>query len=154
MISVYYVLPFLEYKMLQICEECAFNYKITFNATKSQLLYFSYLDKDHNDLLNLTMKDGNVIPYVSKCVHIGISTIYTTFYRDNVIDVVNQLYKRTNYLLSDFSFERCTVSYLFYSYCMNLYSCQVWRLNNMKHLKAIHGKLIMTYYIVLLIVYI
>ena len=37
-------------KMLQICEEYAFNYKITFNVPKSQLLYFSYLDNDHNDL--------------------------------------------------------------------------------------------------------
>ena len=43
-------------KMLQICEEYTFNYKITFNATKSQLLYFSYLDKYHSDLLSLTMK--------------------------------------------------------------------------------------------------
>ena len=43
MISVYYVPPLLKYKkMLQICEEYAFNYKITFNVTKSQLLYFSY----------------------------------------------------------------------------------------------------------------
>ena len=32
-------------KMLHICEEYAFNYKITLNATKSQLLYFSYLGK-------------------------------------------------------------------------------------------------------------
>ena len=64
-------------KMLHICEEYAFNYKITFNATKSQLLYFSYLGKDHSDLLSLTMKDGNVIPYVSKCLHLG-TTIYTT----------------------------------------------------------------------------
>ena len=53
--------------MLQICEEYAFNYKISFNATKSQLLYSSYLDKNHSDLLNLTRKDGNVISYVSKC---------------------------------------------------------------------------------------
>ena len=51
-----------------------------------------------------------VIPYVSKCLHLG-TTIYTTLYRDNVIDVVNELYKRTDYLLSDFSFtESCTVS--------------------------------------------
>ena len=50
MISVYYVLPFLEYKtMVHICEEYAFNYKMTFNATKSQLLYFSYLGKDNSD---------------------------------------------------------------------------------------------------------
>ena len=57
--------------MLQICEEYAFNYKRTFNATKSQLLYFSYLDKDHSDLLSLAMKYGNDIPYVSKCLHLG-----------------------------------------------------------------------------------
>ena len=62
-------------KMLHICEEYAFNYKITFNATKSQLLYFSCLDKDHSDLLSLTMKDGNVIPYVSKCLHLIIIII-------------------------------------------------------------------------------
>ena len=49
------------------------------------------------------MKYGNVIRYVSKCLHL-VTTIYTTLYRDNVIDVVNELYKRTNDLLSDFSF--------------------------------------------------
>ena len=120
--------------MLQICEEYAFNYKITFNTTKSELLYFSYLDKDHSDLLSLTLKDGNV----SKCLHLG-TTIYTTLYRDNVIDVVNKLYKHTNYLLSDFSFtEIYTVSNSFNSFCTHLYSCQTWCFNNKKHLKAIH----------------
>ena len=75
MISVYYVLPFLEYNtILRICEY-AFNYKIAFNATKSQLLFFSYLDKDHSDLLSLTMKDGNATPYVSKCLHLGTTII-------------------------------------------------------------------------------
>ena len=89
---------------------------------KSQLLYFSYLDKDHSDLLCLNMKDGNVIPYVSKCLHLG-TTIYTMLYRDNVINVVNELYNCTNYLLSDFSFtESCTVSNLFNSFCMNSYT--------------------------------
>ena len=83
------------------------------------------------------MKDGNVIPYVSKWVHLG-TTIYTTLYRDNVIDV-NELYKCTNYLLSDFSFtESCTVFNLFNSFCMDLYNCQMWCFNNKKQLKAIH----------------
>ena len=96
-------------KMLQISEEYAFNYKITLNATKSQFLYFSYLDNDYNDLLNLTMRDGNVILYRSKYLHLG-TTIYTTlYYKYNVLDVVNELYKCTNYLLSDFSFtDSCT----------------------------------------------
>ena len=80
------------------------------------LLKVSYLDKNHIDLLNLTMEDTNVIPYGSKCLHIG-TTIYRTLYRDNVTDAVNELYKRTNYLLSDFSFtESCTVSNLFNSF--------------------------------------
>ena len=109
MISVYYVLPFLECKymcMLQICKEYACNYKITFKATKCQALYFSFLDKDHSDLLNLTMQDGNIIPYyVSKCVHHG-TTIYAQLCRDNVIDVFNELYKRASYLFSDFLFNR------------------------------------------------
>ena len=62
--------------------------------------------------------------YVSKCLHLG-TTIYTTLYRDSVIDVVNDLYKRTNYLLSDFSFtESFTVFNIFNSFCMNLYSSQ------------------------------
>ena len=120
--TVYYVLPFLEYKkMLQICEEYAFNYKITFNAIK--ILLFR---KDHSDLLNLTMKDGSVIPYVSKCLHI-CTTIYTTLYRDNVIDVINESYKRTNFTAS------CTVVNLFNCLSMNLYSCQTWHFNNKKH---------------------
>ena len=34
--------------------------KLVSNYTKSQLLYFSYLDKDHSDFLSLPMKDGNV----------------------------------------------------------------------------------------------
>ena len=54
--------------------------------------------------------------------------------------VVNELHKRTNYLLLDCSFtESSTVSNLFNSncYCMNLYSCQTWRFNNKKHLKGL-----------------
>ena len=73
----------------QICEQYAVNYTISLNATKSQLLYLSYLDKHQSDLLNLTMKYGNCRPYESKCLHLG-TTIYTMLYRDNVIDVVNE----------------------------------------------------------------
>ena len=110
--------------MLQICEEHAFNYKITFNATKSILLCLRYLDKDHSDLLKLTMKDGIVLPYMWVNVGILVLQYIHSFYRDNVIDVVNELYKYTNYLLSDCSFTgSCTVSNLFHCNCMNLYTC-------------------------------
>ena len=75
-------------------------------------------------------------------MHLG-TTIYTMLYRDNVIDVVNELYKCTNYLLSDFSFtESCTISNLFNSFCMNVYVVSGYSIL----------KLIMTYYIILIIV--
>ena len=65
--------------------------------------------------------------YVSKCFHLG-TTMNTTLYRDNVIDVGNELYKRTNYLLSDCSItESYTVSNLLNNYYMNFCSCQMWR---------------------------
>ena len=59
--------------------------------------------------------------------------------------------------------ENCTVSNLFNSYCMHLHSCPMWRCY--KKLQAIHVekvravsgnsilKLIMTYYIILITVY-
>ena len=47
------------------------------------LLYFSYLDRDHSDLVNLTMRYGNATPHRS--MHFG-TTIYSKLYRDNVID--------------------------------------------------------------------
>ena len=79
------------------------------------------------------------LPYVSKYVHLG-TTIYTTLYRNNVIDVVNKLYKRTHYLLSDFSLLRVALYqiYLIDFFCMSLYSCQTWRFNNKTCLKDIH----------------
>ena len=43
------------------------------------------------------------LSYVSKFVHIVVP-ICTHLYGDNVIDVINELYKRINNLLSDFVF--------------------------------------------------
>ena len=80
--------------MLQICEEYDFNYKITFYFIKSQLLYFSYLDKDHTDLLNLTMKHVVFLPWkcytVTNCVDCISNTIYTQLYRSNAFEASNK----------------------------------------------------------------
>ena len=116
--------------MLQICEEYAFNYKITCNATKSQLLYFSYLDKDHSYLLSFTMKDRNVIPYVSKCLVLQYTQRYIEIML--LMSLMNCMNAPTNWCQIYFT-ESCTVSNLFNSFCMNLYSCQTWRFNNKKH---------------------
>ena len=74
------------------------------------------------------MKDGNVIPYVSKCLHL-VTTIYTTIIEIMLLmSLMNCINVPTI----------CCVSNLFNSFCMNLYSCQTWCFNNKKHLKVIH----------------
>ena len=70
--------------MILICEEYAFNFKITF---KSQLLYFNYICTSHNELSNLKMQDGNIIPFVNKCVHLG-TTIHIELYTNKVNIIV------------------------------------------------------------------
>ena len=54
-------------EMLNICERYAINKKITFNASKSQLLYFSKKDDPlHIKKPIVRMKHGQIIPYVEK----------------------------------------------------------------------------------------
>ena len=111
--------------MLRTCEIYADKHKILFNAKKSQLLHFtkSSTSKDPQ----LFMNDGSITPYVDTCNHLG-NTI--SIKSDKVIldNVVNELYMRTNCLLSDFSFSECsTLSHLFNTYCMNIYGSPLWK---------------------------
>ena len=73
------------------------------------------------------MNDGSIIPYVDTCNHLG-NTI--SIKSDKIIldNAVNDLYMRTNCLLSDFSFSECsTLSHLFNTYCMNMYGSPLWK---------------------------
>ncbi len=120
-----------------MCEDYACKFKIKFNASKSQLLFFSCKGEMTDNFCTLKMRDGNSIPYVNKCVHLG-TTLYTDLYRTNIESAVHDLYRRTNYLLADFSFtESCTISNLFSSYCMNVYGCQLWQYNKHKCLEPL-----------------
>ena len=109
--------------------------KITFNASKSQLLHFSKKDDPlHNKKPILRMKHGQIIPYVEKCIHLGntlnSSSIEHAMLDSAIIDV------KTNNLLSEFSFsESITLSRLFKSYCMNVYGSPLWRYNNHNNIK-------------------
>ena len=60
-------------EMLNICERFANNNKILFNASKSQLLYFSKKDDSmHVRRPILRMSHGQMVPYVEKCIHLVI----------------------------------------------------------------------------------
>ena len=73
------------------------------------------------------MNDISIIPYVDTCNYLGNAISIES---DKIIlnNSVNDLYMRTNCLLSDFSFSECsTLSHLFNTYCMNIYGSPLWK---------------------------
>ena len=62
------------------------------------------------------MKNGEEIPYVTECNHLG--NIFSSISDIPIVDpAVNDIYKRTNCLLADFSFtDSKTLSRLFNTY--------------------------------------
>ena len=109
--------------------------EITFNASKSQLLYFSKKDDPlHIKKPTLRMKHGQIIPYVEKCIHLG-NTLNSSSIEHAMIDsAIIDLNVKTNNLLSEFSSsESITLSRLFKSYCMNVYGSPLWRYNTSNH---------------------
>ena len=58
--------------MLNVCESYANENEIIFNASKSQILHFSKNeDSENNRKPQLRMNNGQLIPYVEKCIHLG-----------------------------------------------------------------------------------
>ena len=111
-------------------------HKMLFNAKKSQLLHFTKSSKSKDP--QLFMNDGSIIPYVDSCNHLG-NTI--SIKSDKIIlhNAVNDLYMRTNCLLSDFSFSECsTLSHLFNTYCVNIYGSPLWKYYDKKLLELFY----------------
>ena len=80
--------------------------------------------------LYLKMENGQVIPYVDSCKHLGNEI---SMNRMNVFinNATNDSHCRLNSLLADFSHcDSVTLSTLFKTYCMNLYGSQMWRYND------------------------
>ena len=117
--------------MLNICERFANDNKILFNASKSQLLYFSKKDDPmHVKRPILRMSHDQMVPNVEKCIHLG-NTLSTSSTEHALIDsAITDLNIKTNNLLSEFSFcESTPLSRLFQSYCINAYGSSLWKFN-------------------------
>ena len=73
------------------------------------------------------MKNGEEIPYVTECNH--LSNILSIISDIPIVDhAVNDIYKRTNCLLADFSFTNSKIlSRLFNTYCTNIYCSPLWK---------------------------
>ena len=112
-------------KMLQICEKCAQEYDVLFNASKSVLVvYNACIDNHHNVKLSL----NDTVP------HLG-SYIGRENNKANITKTLSKLISRTNVLLSRYGFCDMEVVYnLFNSFCTSVYGSSLWRLNNV-HIK-------------------
>ena len=112
--------------MLKTCEYYAIKHKIVFNAKKSQILTFDHKSRTSAKLI-LKMKNGEEIPYVTECNHLG--NILSTISEFSIVDhAVKNLYMRSNCLLADFPFtDNNTLSRLFNKYCTNNYGSPLWK---------------------------
>ena len=82
------------------------------------------------------MNNGQLIPYVEKCIHLGIILTSISKEQTMTISSIIDLNVKTNNVLSEFSFsESTTLSRLFSSYCMNVYGSSLWRYNNHNNLE-------------------
>ena len=122
--------------MLKICERYADKYKIHFNASKSQLLCFNTSTCTKSKDIKVYMRDGSVIPYLDTCTHLGNNILCTSDKHVMIDSAVKDLNCRLNNLLAEFSHcNSNTLSTLFNSYYMNIYGCQLWKLNG-KHINT------------------
>ena len=73
-----------------ICERYANENKILFNARKSQILYFSKNEVSGNAMKPmLCMNNGQLIPYIEKCIHLG-TTLSSTYKEQTMITLINK----------------------------------------------------------------
>ena len=127
----------IEY-MLQICEEYADEHRILFNAKKSKLLTFK--SSCHSTITEnmLHMKNGVPIETVNECKHLG-STVHTDISNKSIGNAINDIFMRTNNLMSDFSHcNSSTLSILHNTYCMSIYGSQLWRYNDNKSVEKFY----------------
>jgi len=118
-------------EMILICEKFATAHSITFNPSKSKLLCFNI---DPIKVSRIYLK-GQPITVVDNEQHLG-NYIATDVHDRNIIDVVSDLYQRSNWLISDFrSCDSITLDSLHMTFCMHMYGCELWNLNS-RHIET------------------
>ena len=111
--------------MIATCEEFANEYRIDFNPTKSKLICFN-ANIDHTPHIIL---NGQPVSVVLKDKHLG-NYISSSINDRHIIENTCDLYQRSNLLISQF--RPCnseTLDRLHMTYCMHMYGCELWNLN-------------------------
>ena len=111
--------------MIATCEEFANEYQIDFSPTKSKLICFN-ANIDHTPHIIL---NGQPVSVVFKDKHLG--NYISSFINDrHIIENTCDLYQRSNLLISQFRpYNSETLDRLHMTYCMHMYGCELWNLN-------------------------
>ena len=114
--------------MLQICCSFSVSHKLTFNATKTQLICFY---APSVCLITSTIYfNGIKLPFVDHVVHLG--HIFTDDLDDtaDILRAVKDLNRKANSLLCTFKFlNPLIMTFLLKFSCLSLYGCCLWSLN-------------------------
>ena len=114
--------------MIITCENYAQTHCITFNPSKSKLMCFS-TDSCHNVRIYL-----NNMPIINTKhdTHLG-NFISCDIYDRNIDNTVCDFYQRSHGLINEFRACECiTLDNLHITYCMHMYGCELWNLNDKK----------------------
>lgn len=107
-------------KMLRTASMYSIEFKINFNGSKSRFIIFG----ESVDMNIEVLFQGVTLRPSSAEIHLGMF-FGPSVMQKKIQGMVNDLYKRTNILLSQFRFASLDVKYrLFKSYCMSLYGYQ------------------------------
>ena len=90
-------------EMLNVCERNANNNTILFNVSKRQILHFrKNRDSENNRKPQLRRNNGQLIPYVKKCIHLDNILSSTSRGYTMITSSITDLNIKTNNLLSEF----------------------------------------------------
>ena len=92
-------------QMISICEKYATSHSITFNPNKSKLLCYN---ADLTSNVPQVYLSGEKIPVVDSDKHLG-NFISTNIADKNITENVCDLYKRSNWIISDFRTQNSEV---------------------------------------------
>jgi len=110
--------------LLQICENYAKEFHVTFNSSKSFLITYN-VNLDVSFML-----DNEVINRVESAIHLG-HYVGIDNNKNNIVQGNRHLICRTNTMLSRFGFCSSSIkSKLFRTYCTSFYGCPLWDLSS------------------------
>jgi hypothetical protein len=115
-------------QMLKVCEECASDFDVLFNSSKSQVVLFN--SKHTKKMLKPIVKlNGDDIEYTQKAIHLG-TVIGSGADQANIKKAISDLHVSTNMLASTFSHCSSDVlCSLFKTNCTSFYGSPLWNLD-------------------------